>query len=193
MPIVSSLAGASALGFGIFASGAMESIATVTVGAGGASSINFTSIPATYQHLQVRWLWRSAVAGNGDFWSMIRLNGDTTTSNYARHTLYGTGAAAAAESGVNNSYTSYISLGPANGRTANVFSGVVVDVLDYGNTSKNTTVRAFGGYDANGAGLVVLGSVLWRNTAAVTSLELAPAYDLFTQYSTAALYGIKAP
>jgi hypothetical protein len=30
-----------------------ESIATVTVGGGGASSISFTSIPATYKHLQL--------------------------------------------------------------------------------------------------------------------------------------------
>jgi len=38
--------------------GDFESIATVTVGAGGSSEINFTSIPSTYQHLQIRILSR---------------------------------------------------------------------------------------------------------------------------------------
>ena len=40
--------------------GDFESIATVTVGSGGASSIEFTSIPGTYQHLQVRGLLRQS-------------------------------------------------------------------------------------------------------------------------------------
>lgn len=31
-----------------------DSIATTTVGAGGAASITFSSIPSTYQHLQIR-------------------------------------------------------------------------------------------------------------------------------------------
>ena len=49
----------------IFAAGGdFESIATVTVGGGGAASIEFTSIPGTYQHLQIR-----GIIGNG---------GDTT-------------------------------------------------------------------------------------------------------------------
>ena len=45
------------LGTGVAAStSSYESIATTTVGAGGSSSISFTSIPSTYTHLQVRGL-----------------------------------------------------------------------------------------------------------------------------------------
>jgi hypothetical protein len=36
-----------------------ESIATVTVGGGGAATVAFTSIPATYTHLQIRGIGRS--------------------------------------------------------------------------------------------------------------------------------------
>jgi hypothetical protein len=36
--------------------GDYESIATVTVGSGGAANVEFTSIPATYTHLQLRLL-----------------------------------------------------------------------------------------------------------------------------------------
>jgi hypothetical protein len=34
--------------------GDFESIATVSVGSGGAADVEFTSIPATYTHLQIR-------------------------------------------------------------------------------------------------------------------------------------------
>ena len=48
------------LGNGAAAGGgtSYESIATVTVGAGGSSSISFTSIPSTYKHLQIRAITR---------------------------------------------------------------------------------------------------------------------------------------
>ncbi len=44
MPIVGQFG--SLAGFGMFPGGAFESIATVTVGSGGASSIEFASIPS---------------------------------------------------------------------------------------------------------------------------------------------------
>ena len=39
--------------------GSYESIATVTVGSGGSSYIEFTSIPGTYTHLQIRGILRN--------------------------------------------------------------------------------------------------------------------------------------
>ena len=39
--------------------GSYESIATVTVGSGGAASVEFTSIPSTYTHLQIRAIVRT--------------------------------------------------------------------------------------------------------------------------------------
>jgi hypothetical protein len=41
-------------------SNSYESIATTTVGSGGSATVTFSSIPATYKHLQVRTLIRSA-------------------------------------------------------------------------------------------------------------------------------------
>ena len=164
-------------------SGAYDSIATVTVGAGGASSITFSSIPSTYTHLQIRVLARSGASAD-DF--RFQLNGDTG-ANYSRHGLYGTGSAAAANgvvsSGVGN-------LGVID-NTASVFSVAVVDILDYTNTNKYTTVRTLNGYDANGSGYVFLASTAWMNTAAVTSITLFPSGSSFQQYSSFALYGIR--
>ena len=70
-----------------------ESVATVTVGAGGSSSISFTSIPSTYKHLQLRI---SGLAGAAD--AYLYLNSDTTNSNYYMHSLYGNGSSAQAGS-----------------------------------------------------------------------------------------------
>ena len=69
-----------------------ESIATVTVGSGGAANVEFTSIPSTYAHLQVRAIFRNANATDTTF---MRINSDTG-SNYAWHTLRGNGSAVTA-------------------------------------------------------------------------------------------------
>ena len=74
---------------------------------------------------------------------------------------------------------------------ANIFSGVVIDLLDYANTSKYKTMRGFGGADRNGAGLISFSSGSWQNTAAITTLTFTLQAGNFTQYSTIALYGIK--
>jgi len=60
--------------------GDFESIATVTVGAGGTSTITFRSIPATYQHLQLRWIARTNRATFGFDDLRITFNNDSSAS-----------------------------------------------------------------------------------------------------------------
>lgn len=173
---------ASIYGTGAIA-GDYQSISTVTVGAGGVSSITFSSIPSTFQHLQIRL---SGNAGGND--TFFQLNGDTGT-NYTRHYLYGSGTAAAV--GATTSAVSGSAGYIASTTNTNIFGASVFDLLDYANTSKYKTSRALSGYDANGSGLIVLYSSLWQNTAAVTSVTLLPYAGNFNQYTHAALYGIK--
>ena len=151
-----------------------ESIATVTVGAGGVSSVTLSSIPSTYKHLQVRIFTNSG--GN------IRFNGDTTSSNYRYHSVYGTGSAAAATTAANNAYS------PADASGSTGWTAEIVDILDYANTSKNKTTRSLGGWDNNGSGTVWLSSNLWMSTAAINQIVFT---GRFPQYSSFALYGIK--
>jgi hypothetical protein len=169
--------------------GDFESIATVTVGSGGASSIEFTSIPSTYQHLQIRGICKDARSSTNAPFS-IRLNSDSG-SNYAQHELQGGGSSANAYSATSVSSMQYIGYTAAN--QANIFGGAIVDILDYANTSKNTVARAFSGVDNNGSGVVAISSGLWLNTAAVTTVTLLPFTSPFGQHSTFALYGVKAP
>jgi hypothetical protein len=160
-----------------------ESIATVTVGAGGQSSISFSSIPSTYKHLQIRFIANNA--SNSDV--KAQFNGDAA-SNYARHYLYGDGATAAAGA---NAGDSAMSFGYVPNATANIFGAGVIDILDYANTNKYKTTRSLAGNDKNGSGLMVLYSSLWQSTSAITSVSMFPGAGNFNQYSSFALYGCK--
>ena len=165
----------------VTAAGDFESIATVSVGSGGAANVEFTSIPATYAHLQIRGIARAD--GNS---ATIQFNSDTG-SNYAYHGFYGDGSSVTAFSGT--SQTKSDILITASG--ANIFSATVLDILDYANTNKYKTTRSLSGTDANGSGFLTLVSGLWMNTNAITSIKLTPFAGNFAQYSHFALYGIK--
>ena len=173
-----------------------ESIATVTVGSGGSSSITFSSIPSTYKHLQIRGIARSTRTDFAIDQLYTRFNSDSG-SNYSWHWLSGNGSAATSDAGV--SATS-MNLGwfatNASASVTNAFGGLVMDVLDYANTSKYKTVRILTGNDLNGggspfSGTIVFASGLWQSTSAITSITFDPSAADFAQYSSIALYGIK--
>jgi hypothetical protein len=169
--------------------GDYQSIATTTVGVGGASSISFTSIPATYTHLQIRLLARSTtVASNSN--AYIQFNSDTAT-NYSYHELTGQGSSASAASGTTVSGPRICNY-PALSSGASMFGAAVIDILDYANTSKNKTYRSLNGNDQNGSGYAILFSGAWYNTNAITSITIGDnSGGNFVQYTQAALYGIK--
>ena len=167
------------------AANSYESIATANPTSG---SVNFTSIPQTYQHLQVRVIWRSDYAGVADGFIM-RANG--TTSTYASHYVQGDGASATAGSQTGNNAMRYTQAPGANA-TSGVFGAAIIDILDYKDTNKNKTVRFLAGFDNNGSGQVALDSGLWVNTAAINELNFFPNLsNNFVTGTQIALYGIK--
>jgi hypothetical protein len=163
-----------------------ESIATVTVGAGGSSSITFSSIPSTYKHLQIRIMGLGNTAASG----LMRFNSDTST-NYSWHALYGDGSSALATYETSSGYV--IGNGFGSGPSSSTIPFVTIaDILDYSSTSKNKTVRSLDATDKNGSGYMVFLSGNWRNnTTAISSITIAPNSGNYTQYSSFALYGIK--
>jgi len=178
------------------AAGDYESIATVTVGSGGSTSIEFTSIPADFTHLQVRGIARSTRTNASIDQLYTRVNGDTG-SNYSWHWLYGNGSSAGADVGTSSTI---MNLGwfatNSTDSVTNAFGGFVLDILDYANTNKYKTFRILCGNDFNGGGgayngTVVFASGLWRSTSAITSIKFDPDAADFAQYSHFALYGIK--
>ena len=166
-----------------------ESISTVTVGAGGSSSITFSSIPSTYKHLQIRALVRATHAVTNGAW-FAQYNSDTGSNYYSYHLLYGNGSSAGAVAGGTGTSMLWGDYVGANG-AASTFGVAVVDVLDYQNTNKYKTSRGLYGFDLNGSGTIALASNLWMNTNAISSITLTPSSNNFAQYSQFALYGIK--
>jgi hypothetical protein len=172
-------------------SGAYDSIATTTVGAGGSSSITFSSIPSTYTHLQLRILFRSTRSQTGDYTAM-QFNSDTG-SNYSYHGLGGDGASTVAFGYATQTFMD-VERASAATATSGVFGVAVIDILDYANTSKYKTMRSLGGFDNNGSGEIYLTSGSWQNTNAVNAITLKAqgGTSNFAQYSSFALYGIKS-
>jgi hypothetical protein len=169
--------------------GAYESIVSLT-SSGSTNLIEFTSIPSTYAHLQVRIFSRSARSAADDT-VYIRLNSDSSSS-YSWHRLRGDGSSASA-GGYYPDGIMFAGATPGASATSGIFGTSVVDILDYKNTSKNKTIRSLGGYDANGSGMVELYSGSWNSTAAVTSLTFAnyASGNNFVAGTIFALYGIK--
>jgi hypothetical protein len=183
--IIASSGGAAA------AASSYESIATTTVGAGGASSVTFSSIPSTYTHLQIRLMAKDDDTGATPNNLRVRFNSDTATT-YSRHALYGDGASVVANGNANYGYVDLIAgiSTSATGKTS-MFGTGIIDILDYANTNKYKTVRSLSGTDWNGSGRISLNSGNWRSTSAITSIELYSAGVNLVQYSSFALYGIK--
>jgi hypothetical protein len=180
---------AGLFGTGVAAStNSYESIATVTVGAGGQSSISFSSIPSTFKHLQIRAMARTTNTGVDNYGSII-FNGDTA-ANYTYHDLQGNGSTASA-TGLASQNANYLQRYAGAGAAASIFGVSVTDILDYQNTNKYKTIRNLGGDDRNGAGFIYLTSGAWLSTSAVTSITITPEANNWAQYSSFALYGIK--
>lgn len=160
-----------------------ESIATTTVGAGGSSTVTFSSIPSTYKHLQLRFSATTAADAN------IRhyVNSDTS-ANKAAHELVGYGTSGPNAGGGGGESQPVLSVGQ------NTYPVVgIVDFLDYADTNKYKVWRTLTGTDSNAANLarLFLKSTLWQSTSAITSITLVAESTTFNQYSSFALYGIK--
>lgn len=163
-------------------------ISTITVGVGGAASIDFTSIPATYTDLFVQISLRSNYA-NPYSNPQVRFNGATT--NYSAKQLIGSGAAA---SSAGNSYTDGIDLPtmPASTNTASTFGSVGLYIPNYASANYKS-VSSEGGEEGNSATQYMeLIAGLWSNTAAINQVTIVDKLGALVQYSSATLYGIKS-
>lgn len=167
------------------ASGAFESIATAT-GTGSSGTITFSSIPSTYQSLQIRAIVFSATNNSS---VRLRFNGDSG-NNYSSHQLTGTGSSGYATGAA--SISGPIVIGPWTGTITNMPLVGIVDIHDYNSTTRNKTVRAISGVNDNSTSEEIsLTSGAWLNTNAVTSISLVSTSGNWATTTQFALYGIK--
>lgn len=155
-------------------------IQTITVGAGGTSAIDFTSIPATYTDLAVVLSTRSTDLAN----LSIKFNNTATT--YTVYHLDGDGASATS----NNSILAGKTV-PSTA-TASVFGNNSYYIPNYaGSTQKSYSVDSV--TENNGTTAYTnFTAGLWNGTSAITQITFSIVTSgNFAQYSSASLYGIK--
>jgi hypothetical protein len=160
-------------------------IQAVTVGSGGASNIDFTSIPSTYTDLCLKF---SARSNQSQIYDYAYINFNNT--GYSATTRYIQGAGSGTPSSSFES-TGYLGIFNGNTSTANTFSNNEIYIPNYaGSTNKSFSVD---GTMENNATLSYMHLVagLWSSTSAINRITIKPSgSNTFLQYSTAYLYGI---
>jgi hypothetical protein len=154
-----------------------------------ATTVTFSSIPATYTDLVIRASIRNdGAASNRDLW--IRFNGSSAT-NYSNTRLTGDGANAGSgrESSAAQMIAKYGQV--AASATANTFSNVEIYIPNY-NSSTNKPASAIVAHENNSTSAFTSANALLRSvTDAITSVSLVSASGNFIANSTFWLYGIK--
>jgi len=156
-----------------------KALATVTLSS-SASSVTFSSIPATYRDL--------VLVANGSETSgtsmSVRVNGDSG-SNYSTVFMRGTNTDTAQSQSFANETEGYVIVAaPGNNFTVNL------SIMDYSATDKHKTMLSRSGYGA--ATLTEADANRWANTAAITSVQIIDNSGTFNSGCTFSLYGIES-
>jgi len=156
-------------------------LATVTLGS-TASSVTFSSIPATYRDLIL--VINGQMSGNGGL--RFRYNADTG-SNYSLVYMWATTAAQSDTATVSN-----LAVTQSSTLSGTRFYGSL-NVMDYSATDKHTTTLVRSGYTNTGSVFVTEASAhRWANTDAITTIEAIPSANLFAAGTTINLFGVIA-
>ena len=162
----------------------------ITVGAAGASSVTFTSIPQTYTDLQILVSARSTRTSDFRDELFIRFNSDSG-NNYSVRDLNGSGSTAGTSSSLT---TNYLKRGttPTDNATASTFSNNTIYIPNYtGSNQKSVSTEEVTENNSATNNYLDLRAGLWTGTSAITSISLTPEVGPnFAQYSTFYLYGI---
>lgn len=165
-------------------------ISTITVGAGGSTSIDFTSIPATYTDLLLKVSARAEISGSGGDMNM-KFNGSGGTA-YSERSVFGTGSATASENFTSQAYIPRAGFANKQAYTASVFANSGIYISNYASANyKSVSINSVSENNATEA-YAGLFAGLWADTSAINQITLTMALGDFDQYSSATLYGIKS-
>ena len=154
-------------------------IETALVGTGGVASVTFSNLgqyAGVYQHLFIRAVARTSQAATSGI-VFLDFNGSAGTIG---HYLLGDGSSVSSDD--SESRAGFVTGANA---TSNAFGGLLLEIPDAFETTKNKTAKGFSG---PGIG-VYMTSALLASTSAITSLTLR-ANGSFVQYSRFSLYGV---
>ncbi len=154
-----------------------------------AASVTFSSIPATYTDLVLKFLVRSDESGATRSNIIMKING--TTANYSYTRLIGNGSTASSS---RVSSGAEFDLGDISGAagTSNTFTSGELYIPSY-TASQNKPISSFLAQENNTTSAFIRPYAnLWSNTSAITSLAFTVNGGFnFVTGSTFWLYGIK--
>ena len=163
----------------------LTAIQTVTVGAGGASSISFTSIPQTYTDLVIKFSARTSRGTYAEDLMRVDFNGATTSQSSIILQSANTTPASFSLS------TTQVVSATTSVTGANIFSNGELYFPNY--TSANYKSISADGIAENNTSNAALefNAGLWSSTAAITSIAITNVNSsTIQQYSTFTLYGV---
>lgn len=169
------------------ASDAMQLISSTTLTT-TSSTIDFSSIPSTFKHLQIRISSRSTDT-NSPFY--LTLNGDTGIT-YSRQIMDSTGSTTIAHTSASGNQTSfYAGFQAPSSAPANAFSSAVITLTDYKNTNTLTTMRSTYGLATSGGQYKIgMSGGVWNSLSAVNRVTFSGQVGGFAIGTTISLYGI---
>ena len=159
---------------------------------GTSAYITFNNIPQGYQDLRIIIYSRSGTTGtNTDIYLRLATAGGgvDTGTNYSVTRLYGNGSSASSDRFSTQNSIDFAGT-IASGATSGIFGSANLDILNYSNATTYKTTISRSASDVNGAGFTFLTAGLWRNTGAITSVQVFTNTS-FATGSTATLYGIR--
>ena len=164
-------------------------LAEVTVGATSVSNISFTNIPQNYTDLVIKLSLRGST---NLATQQLYMTFNSVTSNYSARQIYGDGSSATSATLSNSGAAISIINTNTSVSTTSTFSSTDIYIPNY-TSSVNKSISADSVTENNGTtALAGLTAGLWPNPTAITSITFTPQADLYVQYSTATLYGVKA-
>jgi len=174
--------------------GSFESIQTIYLASSSQLTLTFSSIPATFKHLQLRCSLRSERTNDFGSTFRIRFNGDTG-NNTIYNRLQNNGSGAATGFIAFPDQFAYIYNGCISNQSAptSFFSPMVIDIYNYSSSSIYKVYDSISGIphsstnQRSGKGMGA-----WASNTPINSLSFTTDDGSnFSQYSHIGLYGIK--
>ena len=173
----------------------LELINNTVVGAGGASSITFGSIPGPYQPLMIVASARSARTSARYDGSTFRFNAESSGNKQSGIVIVNVGNGALSTAAADANRVSYLFDMPAADAEADTFGTAVCYVPNYAwgeyKTVISTATATNHEFDTNDYENTIAAGA-WADTSAVTSIYIAAGVTGFVEHSTFTLYGINS-
>ena len=159
-------------------------IETIEVGSGGQASIEFASIAADWTDLYCVVNGRGTASATEVY---LKLGFNGTTSGYTSKLLLGTGSAAVSVSPTQNTFA----VPASSASNSTIFGNGSYYIANYSSSQyKSVSIDGVSENNATRA-IQAIQALLWSDVTPITSIQITPESGIFTEHSTASLYGIK--